>query len=105
MCVLNGLSVINYNFKVANGEEICDKIIITTRSQYSLPDDAIVYCNFNQLYKSDPSTLQSWIKILTSVPNSILWLVSFPEAGIPYIHKFAQKSGKFCTKYILYKVG
>lgn len=38
-------------------------IIVTTRSQYGLPEDAIVYCNFNQLYKIDPSTLQMWANV------------------------------------------
>ena len=37
--------------KVASGEEIPKDIILTSRSQYGLPDDAVVYCNFNQLYK------------------------------------------------------
>ena len=30
---------------------------------YGLPDDAIVYCNFNQLYKIDPATLQMWVSV------------------------------------------
>ncbi|XP_047524909.1 UDP-N-acetylglucosamine--peptide N-acetylglucosaminyltransferase 110 kDa subunit-like [Pieris napi] len=91
--ILNGLSVLTFDSKIASGEKICDKVVITTRSQYGLPDDAIVYCNFNQLYKTDPKTLKTWIKILQSVPNSLLWLVSFPVAGEPNIHKFAQKLG------------
>ena len=53
----------------------------TARSQYGLPDDAVVYCNFNQLYKIDPCTLESWALILNSVPNSYLWLLRFPAAG------------------------
>ena len=31
---------------------------ITLRSQYSLPERAIIFCNFNQLYKIDPPTLK-----------------------------------------------
>lgn len=38
-------------------------IVVTTRSQYGLPEDAIVYCNFNQLYKIDPPTLQMWANV------------------------------------------
>ena len=37
--------------KIANGEEIPKNIIVSSRQQYKLPDNAIVYCNFNQLYK------------------------------------------------------
>lgn len=38
-------------------------IVVTTRSQYGLPEDSIVYCNFNQLYKIDPPTLQMWANV------------------------------------------
>lgn len=45
------------------GEEAPTAILVTTRQQYGLPEDAIVYCNFNQLYKIDPKTLKSWVKV------------------------------------------
>merc|ERR1740131_811156 len=51
------------------------------RSTYGLPDDAFVYCNFNQLYKIDPGTFESWCTILKRVPNSVLWLLRFPQVG------------------------
>ena len=55
--------------------------MVTTRQQYGLPDDAVVYCNFNQLYKIDPATLRMWVNILNRVPQSILWLLRFPQVG------------------------
>ncbi|ERE65572.1 UDP-N-acetylglucosamine--peptide N-acetylglucosaminyltransferase subunit [Cricetulus griseus] len=58
--ISNGLATTQINNKAATGEEVPRTIIVTTRSQYGLPEDAIVYCNFNQLYKIDPSTLQMW---------------------------------------------
>ncbi|CAK1554875.1 unnamed protein product [Leptosia nina] len=102
--LLNGLSVFKYDAKVSSGEEICDKIVITSRSQYGLPDDAIVYCNFNQLYKTDPSTLEMWVNVLKQVPNSVLWLVSFPVAGEPNIHKFAQNLGLAPSRIIFSRI-
>jgi hypothetical protein len=53
--------------------------MVTTRQQYGLPDDAVVYCNFNQLYKIDPATLRMWVNILNRVPHSVLWLLRFPQ--------------------------
>ncbi|KAI5856648.1 glycosyltransferase family 41 protein [Durotheca rogersii] len=47
----------------------------------SLPDDAIILGNFNQLYKIDPSTFRVWLRILSNVPKAILWLLRFPELG------------------------
>ncbi|XP_074062853.1 UDP-N-acetylglucosamine--peptide N-acetylglucosaminyltransferase 110 kDa subunit isoform X3 [Macrotis lagotis] len=81
------------NNKAATGEEVPRTIIVTTRSQYGLPEDAIVYCNFNQLYKIDPSTLQMWANILKRVPNSVLWLLRFPAVGEPNIQQYAQNMG------------
>lgn len=61
--VQNGLATTQTNTKAATGEEVPQSIVITTRQQYGLPEDAIVYCNFNQLYKIDPTTLQMWVKV------------------------------------------
>lgn len=59
----NGLATTQTNNKAATGEEVPQSILITTRQQYGLPDDAIIYCNFNQLYKIDPLTLRSWANV------------------------------------------
>ena len=119
------------NFQISDlliaGEEVPEQIMVTTRQQYGLPEDAIVFCNFNQLYKIDPETLQvefhtsftrygykftkssdkftksssdritkssnkftksghsflqMWVNILNAVPNSVLWLLRFPQGKI-----------------------
>ncbi|RPA72702.1 TPR-like protein [Ascobolus immersus RN42] len=46
-----------------------------------IADDTIILANFNQLYKLDPTTYRTWIRILTRVPNAVLWLLRFPETG------------------------
>ena len=43
--------------------------MVTTRQQYGLPDDGVIYCNFNQLYKIDPATLKMWVNILNAVSD------------------------------------
>lgn len=55
------LFVYQTNNKSATGEEVPRCVILSARSQYGLPDDAVVYCNFNQLYKIDPNTLEMWV--------------------------------------------
>ncbi|KAM7195282.1 putative UDP-N-acetylglucosamine--peptide N-acetylglucosaminyltransferase SEC [Rhypophila sp. PSN 637] len=47
----------------------------------SLPDDAIILGNFNQLYKIDPTTFRTWLRILANCPKAVLWLLRFPELG------------------------
>ena len=46
-----------------------------SRAQAGLPDEAIVFCNFNQSYKFNPETFQGWMRILARVENSVLWLL------------------------------
>lgn len=59
----NGLATNSVNNKAATGEEVPQNIVITSRQQYCLPEDAVVYCNFNQLYKIDPNTLHMWVNV------------------------------------------
>merc|ERR1711915_725381 len=90
--IQNGLAT-QINAKAATGEEIPQEIMVTTRQQYMLPEDAVVFCNFNQLYKIDPSTLKMWVNILNRVPNSVMWLLRFPQVGETNIHVAAQQIG------------
>ena len=63
LIIQNGLASTQANNKAATGEEVPQSILVTTRLQYGLPDDAVVYCNFNQLYKIDLPTLRMWCNV------------------------------------------
>lgn len=45
------------------------------RIDNGLPDDAFVFCCFNQSYKILPNMFDIWMRLLAKVPNSILWLL------------------------------
>lgn len=45
------------------------------RAELGLPDEGFVFCNFNYSYKITPPTFASWMRILRSVDNSVLWLL------------------------------
>jgi predicted O-linked N-acetylglucosamine transferase (SPINDLY family) len=45
-----------------------------TRAELGLPENAFVFCAFNQNYKINPNIFDSWMRILKKVNNSILWL-------------------------------
>ncbi|KAJ5934120.1 hypothetical protein N7466_003667 [Penicillium verhagenii] len=47
----------------------------------NLSDDTIILGNFNQLYKIEPTTFRTWLRILARIPNAVLWLLRFPETG------------------------
>ncbi len=53
-------------------EKISRKIF--SRAEAGLPDDAFVYCSFNQAYKIDPDIFCLWMDILLAVPDGVLWL-------------------------------
>ncbi|KAK0553606.1 hypothetical protein OC846_002447 [Tilletia horrida] len=46
-----------------------------------LPDDFIIFTDFNQLYKCEPMLFKLWLRILARVKKSILWLLRFPAAA------------------------
>ena len=81
------------NNKTATGEEVPQSIIVSSRASYGLPENAVVYCNFCQLYKVDPATLDCWLNILKAVPNSVLWLLKFPQVGEPNVLQYAASRG------------
>ncbi|KAI0532953.1 glycosyl transferase family 41-domain-containing protein [Xylaria digitata] len=56
----------------------------------NLSDDTIIMGNFNQLYKIDPSTFRTWLRILSNVPRAVLWLLRFPELGESNLRKTAK---------------
>ncbi|KAL9471657.1 hypothetical protein ACSS6W_009598 [Trichoderma asperelloides] len=56
----------------------------------AIPDDAIILANFNQLYKIDPTTFRSWLRILARTPKALLWLLRFPELGEVNLRRTAE---------------
>jgi predicted O-linked N-acetylglucosamine transferase (SPINDLY family)/SAM-dependent methyltransferase len=51
-----------------------------TRASVNLPEDAFVFCSFNNNFKFTPDLFNVWMNILRRVPNSVLWLVAdYPE--------------------------
>jgi predicted O-linked N-acetylglucosamine transferase (SPINDLY family) len=49
------------------------------RAAYGLPEDAFVFCSFNNSFKFTPEVFGAWLRILKQVPNSVLWLLADNE--------------------------
>jgi protein O-GlcNAc transferase len=47
---------------------------LPTKTQLNLPEDAFIFACFNNSYKIDRQVMATWLSILESVPNSVLWL-------------------------------
>ncbi len=51
------------------------------RADCGLPNEAVVFCCFNQTLKITPQMFDIWCSLLTAVPGSILWIpASNPQA-------------------------
>ena len=47
-----------------------------TRADCGLPDDAFVFCSFNNTLKLTPDLFDLWLRVLSKTRNSVLWLYS-----------------------------
>ncbi len=46
-----------------------------SRAECGLPDNAFVFCCFNQTFKITADFFNSWMRLLKATPNSVLWLL------------------------------
>lgn len=51
-----------------------------TRREAGLPEQGFVFCCFNQPYKISPQMFDIWCRLLSCVPDSVLWLLDTPHA-------------------------
>lgn len=61
------------SYQVNDSRRIISDVQYTRKSQ-GLPDDAFVFCCFNNNYKINPEVFDIWMRILKKVEGSVLWL-------------------------------
>jgi predicted O-linked N-acetylglucosamine transferase (SPINDLY family) len=71
--------------------EVSNKTIL--RSELELPDIGFVFSCFNNIHKITPTTFESWMRILKSVDQSVLWLYANSESVISNISETASRFG------------
>ena len=64
-----------------------------TRSMLGLPEDAFVFCSFNNNYKIDPEIFDIWCRLLQRVENSVLWIMADSEFAKLNLIKEAKTRG------------
>ena len=64
-----------------------------TRASCALPDQAFVFCSFNNNFKFTPEVFAIWMRILDQVPNSVLWLVADNELVRENLWRSAEQAG------------
>jgi predicted O-linked N-acetylglucosamine transferase (SPINDLY family) len=66
---------------------------IPTRKDCGLPDQAFVFCSFNANYKILPEVFEIWMRLLRSVPDSVLWLFKSNDAATRNLRLEAERRG------------
>jgi predicted O-linked N-acetylglucosamine transferase (SPINDLY family) len=63
------------------------------RAELGLPEQAFVFCAFNNTYKFNPTMFAVWMRLLREVPGSVLWL---REAG-PAVRVHLEREAAACA--------
>ncbi|RQO58828.1 acetylglucosamine transferase [Paucibacter sp. KBW04] len=71
-----------------------------TRAQYQLPEDAFVYCSFNNNHKFNEDVFASWMRVLAQVDKSVLWLLADNEWAKANMLKMAAAQGVAAERLI-----
>jgi predicted O-linked N-acetylglucosamine transferase (SPINDLY family) len=64
-----------------------------TRAQYGLPEEAIVFCCFNQAVKITPAVYARWMSLLRRVPRSVVWIAEDNRWATENLHAAARAQG------------
>jgi len=64
-----------------------------SRSACGLPETGLVLCNFNQSYKIEPRLFAIWMRVLSRVPDSVLWLLEENRWAKDNLRKEAARFG------------
>jgi len=64
-----------------------------TRESLGLPQDAFVFCSFNNNFKITEQMFASWLRILQRVPHAVLWLVADHQAVRDNLRAAASAAG------------
>jgi predicted O-linked N-acetylglucosamine transferase (SPINDLY family) len=72
-CFAEKIAYLPNSYQVnGRGRQVADRTF--TRSELGLPEAAFVFCCFNNNYKINPATFDSWMRLLKRVAGSVLWL-------------------------------
>jgi predicted O-linked N-acetylglucosamine transferase (SPINDLY family) len=64
-----------------------------TKKEVGLPEEGFIFCCFNSHYKITPTIFQSWMRILSQVDTSVLWLPDGSASAVKNLQKEAEKNG------------
>jgi protein O-GlcNAc transferase len=64
-----------------------------SREEAGLPVSAFVFCSFNNSYKITPDVFSTWMSLLRTVENSVLWLLDCGPIAVANLRREARNAG------------
>jgi protein O-GlcNAc transferase len=81
-----------YSYLIADSQhEIGEKT--PTRAELGLPEDAIVFCSFNNSYKVTQSMFDLWMRVMRRIPKAVLWLREWGAKAKENLRREARNRG------------
>jgi predicted O-linked N-acetylglucosamine transferase (SPINDLY family) len=71
-----------------------------TRAQCGLPEGGFVFCCFNNAYKILPEVFALWMRLLSAVPGSVLWLLDTSAEAKANLQREAAAAGIGASRLI-----
>ncbi len=73
---------------------------LTPKKAQNLPEEAFVFCCFNQSFKITPDVFAVWMRILQQTTDSVLWLLDCNQWATANLRQEARKAGVDDTRLI-----
>lgn len=74
-----------------------------SKKELGLPEKGFVFCCFNNNYKILPQMFDIWMRLLHSVPGSVLWLIEDNQDATHHLQQEAQARGVDAERIIFAK--
>jgi protein O-GlcNAc transferase len=72
-----------------------------SRTEAGLPAEGLVLCSFNNSYKFNPPMFDIWMRLLSAVPDSVLWLAVDDLAARDNLRREAESRGVDAQRLVL----
>ena len=82
---------------------VASRTKLFTRAEVRLPEDAFVFCCFNNNFKITPEVFDCWMRILKRVDNSVIWLFEENTKATSNLRKEAEIRGVHPERLIFAK--
>ena len=66
---------------------------LVSRAEVGLPQDAFVFCCFNNNYKFEPLMFEVWMRLLKALPGAVLWMQVQNDSAGGNLRREAQARG------------